>query len=115
FANATWHFGERANLTLGARQSWDEKDFSSTLFASDNFIPQSGNATTVNGNDDWSEIDWRITLDYHVNEAIMLYATKSKAFRSGTFSVPAALAPAGERTYSLRPPLAAVPPGQLLN
>lgn len=115
FANATAHFGERANLTLGARQSWDEKDFSSTLFASDNFIPQSGGSTTVTGKDDWSELDWRVTLDYHVNDAIMLYATKSKAFRSGTFSVPAALAPAGARTYSLRPPLAAVPPEQLLN
>src|SRR5690606_5815821 len=34
-------------------------------------------------------------------------------FRSGTFSVPAALAPTPARPYSLRPPLAPVPPERL--
>jgi|GEM_PF-502997 iron complex outermembrane receptor protein len=115
FANGTIHFTDQWNLTLGVRQSWDEKDFSSTLFASDNFIPQNGVATTLNENDDWSEIDWRATLDYHITEDVMLFATTSKAFRSGTFTVPAALAPSGTRTYSLRPPLAAVPPENLKN
>jgi iron complex outermembrane receptor protein len=115
FANATLHFGEQVNLTLGARQSWDEKDFSSTVYASDNFIPQTGGSTTVAAKDDWSEMDWRATVDYHINESIMLYLTSAKAFRSGTFSVPAALAPAGTRTFSLRPPPAAVPPESLQN
>ncbi|MES2604557.1 MAG: TonB-dependent receptor, partial [Pseudomonadota bacterium] len=109
FINTTIHFfDERFNLTLGGRQSWDEKEFTSVTFASDNFIPQTGNATAVSASDDWSEADWRVTGDYHVNDAIMLYATASKAFRSGTFSVPAAVAPAGARTFSLRPPLASV-------
>src|SRR5690606_7171398 len=89
FANATWHFGDRLNLTLGARQSWDEKDFSSTLYASDNFIPQSGGSTTVTASDNWSEMDWRVTVDYHLTDDLMLYLTSSKAFRSGTFTVPA--------------------------
>jgi iron complex outermembrane receptor protein len=115
FANATIHINEQFNLTLGARQSWDEKDFSSTVFASDNFIPQTGNSTTVTANDDWSEMDWRGTLDWHINDDIMMYLTASKAFRSGTFSVPAAVAPAGTRTYYLRPPPAAVPPESLRN
>jgi len=115
FANATVRVTDQLNLTLGARQSWDEKDQVSTLYASDNFTPQSGNSTAISAKDDWSATDWRATLDYHITEDVMLYATASKAFRSGTFSIPAALAPTPTRPYSVRPPLAAVPPEELRN
>jgi iron complex outermembrane receptor protein len=116
FANATAHFlDERANLTLGARRSYDEKELTSIAYASDNFIPQTGNFTAVSAEDDWSATDFRVTADYHVNEDIMLYLTRSRAFRSGTFSVPASIAPAGTRTYYQRPPLAPVPPEVLYN
>lgn len=115
FANATWHINDQTNLTLGARQSWDEKDMRSTLYASDNFIPQDGVSTTIRDKDDWSELDWRVTLDYHFTESIMAYVTASKAFRSGSFSVPAALAATPDRPYNLRPPLAPVPPERLRN
>jgi iron complex outermembrane recepter protein len=110
FASSTVHLGERVNLTLGMRQSWDEKDFQNTAFASDNFIPQDGVSTTVRDKDDWSERDWRATLDVRVMTDFMIYLTSSRAFRSGTFSVPAALPPAGDRTWHLRPPPAPVPP-----
>ncbi len=116
FANATAHFlDERANLTLGARRSNDEKELTSIAYNSDNFIAQTGNFTAVTGKDDWSASDFRVTADYHFNDDIMAYATRSRAFRSGTFSVPAAVAPAGTRTYYLRPPLAPVPPEVLYN
>src|SRR5690606_24490678 len=116
FANATLHFlDERANLTLGARRSYDEKDMTSITYDSDNFIAQSGGFTAVSAKDDWQATDFRVTADYHVNDDIMLYATRSRAFRSGTFSVPAAIAPAAGRSYYLRPPLAPVPPELLYN
>ncbi len=115
FANATYHFGKQVDLTLGLRHSWDKKDFSNTLFNSDNFIAQTGTSTTVTANDSWGATDWRATLDYHFTDDLMVYLTSSKAFRSGTFSVPAALAPAGTRTYSLRPQPAAIPPETLRN
>ena len=116
FANATAHFlDERANVTFGARRSYDEKDLTSVLYASDNFIPQSGGFTAVSATDDWSATDFRVTADFHVNDDIMLYATRSRAFRSGTFSVPAPVAPAGARTFHLRPQLAPVPPEVLYN
>ncbi|MEY4641053.1 MAG: Ferrichrome-iron receptor precursor, partial [Pseudomonadota bacterium] len=39
FANTTAHLlDERLNLTLGVRESWDEKELTSTVFNSDNFI-----------------------------------------------------------------------------
>lgn len=115
FANATFHVNDSINLTLGARKSWDDKELDSTLYAADNFIPQDGVSTTISASDDWSETDWRVTLDYHITEEIMAYATASKAFRSGTFSTPAALAPNATRPYHLRPPLAPVPPERLRN
>lgn len=115
FVNSSIHFNEQLNLTLGVRQSWDEKAITSTVYASDNFIPQTGGSTTVTASDKWNKADWRATLDYHISDAVMFYLTSSKAFRSGTFSIPASVAPAGTRTYTQRPQPAAVPPESLLN
>jgi iron complex outermembrane receptor protein len=115
FANSTIHFGKLVDLTLGVRESHDEKEFSSTLYAADNFIPQDGVSTTVAAADDWTATDWRATVDFNITDDFMLYVTSSQAFRSGTFSVPAALAVGGGRTYNLRPPPAPVPPETLLN
>jgi iron complex outermembrane recepter protein len=115
FANSTIHFGERVNLTLGVRESHDEKEFSSTVFASDNFIPQDGVSTTVSAADSWDATDWRGTLDFQITDDLMVYLTSSKAFRSGTFNTPAALAVTATRPYNLRPPPAPVPPETLLN
>jgi iron complex outermembrane recepter protein len=118
FANATIHFGKRVDLTLGARESYDEKDLSSTLFRSDNFIPQFGDSTTVSAKDDWDAADWRVTVDVNVTDDFMVYVTSSKAFRSGTFSLPAAVcANTGPActTFHRRPQPALVPPETLLN
>jgi iron complex outermembrane recepter protein len=115
FASSTVHLGERVNLTFGMRQSWDEKDFQNTAFASDNFIPEDGVSTTVRDKDDWSERDWRATLDVRVMTDFMIYLTSSRAFRSGTFSVPAALPTTVDRPWNLRPPPAPVPPERVEN
>jgi iron complex outermembrane recepter protein len=125
FANTTIHFGERVNLTLGVRESHDEKDFLSEQFASDNFIPQTGGSTTVSASDDWDATDYRGTVDFQVTDDVMLYVTSSKAFRSGTFTVPAAVAvcavvvapgaPCPNVAFHRRPQPAAVPPETLLN
>jgi iron complex outermembrane recepter protein len=115
FANGTWHISDRVDLTLGLRWSHDEKDFLSTAYASDNFVPQDGVSTSIQDSDSWSEVDRRATLDFRITDDVMMYLTHSKAFRSGSFSVPAALAPTAERPYHLRPPPAPVPPERLIN
>jgi iron complex outermembrane receptor protein len=112
FANATIHFGERVNLTLGVRESHDEKDFSNELFRSDNFTPQFGDSTVVSASDDWSATDYRGTVDFQITDDFMLYVTSSRAFRSGTFSVPG---PVAAGAYQVRPQPALVPPETLLN
>jgi iron complex outermembrane receptor protein len=116
---------ERLNLTLGLRYSDDEKDFLNTAFASDNFVPQDGVSTTVSDQDSWQETDWRSTIDFSLTDDVMLYLTASKAFRSGSFSVPGPVCaitpppapgpPPPCLTYQVRPPPAPVPPESLTN
>ena len=120
FANATIHFGRVVNLTLGVRESYDEKELSSTQFQSDNFIAQDGVSTTVGATDDWEATDWRGTLDFNITDDLMLYLTSSKAFRSGSYNLPAPVCAtplvAGACTsYHVRPQPALVPPEELLN
>jgi iron complex outermembrane recepter protein len=118
FANSTIHFGERVNLTLGVRESHDEKSFNNELFRSDNFIPQVGDSTVVTAEDDWSATDYRATVDFNVTDDFMLYVTSSRAFRSGTFSVPGPVCNnTGPvcTTFHRRPQPALVPPETLLN
>jgi iron complex outermembrane recepter protein len=118
FANSTIHFGERVNLTLGVRESYDEKEFESELFASDNFIPETGGSTLISAEDDWNATDYRATVDFQITDDFMLYITSSEAFRSGTFSVPGPVcANAGPvcTTFHRRPQPAAVPPETLIN
>jgi iron complex outermembrane receptor protein len=118
FANSTIHFGERFNLTLGVRESYDEKKFSSEAFASDNFIPQFGGSTIITAEDDWDATDYRVTFDVKVTDAFMVYLTSSEAFRSGSFTVPPAVLitpPAPATPYHARPQPGLVPPETLLN
>ena len=115
FVNSTVHLGKVVSLTTGLRESLDQKDFTSTLFASDNFIPQDGVSSTVRASDDWRATDWRGTVEFQATKDFMVYVTSSKAFRSGTFTTPAALAVTATRPYNLRPPPAAVPPETLYN
>jgi len=114
FANASIHFGRVVDLTLGVRESYDEKEFSNELFASDNFVPQFGGSTTVTAKDDWEATDYRVTVDFNITDDVMLYLTDSKAFRSGTFSVPAPVNVTGQ-PYQIRPQPALVPPETLYN
>ncbi|MGB7215634.1 MAG: TonB-dependent receptor, partial [Gammaproteobacteria bacterium] len=117
FANATWHATDRLNVTLGLRFSHDSKDFTSTEYASDLFIPEDGVSTTVRGDDSWTEVDRRATIDYRITDDVMAYVTHSKAFRAGSFTAPAAqcVEQVTPCPYHVRPPAAAIPPERLIN
>jgi iron complex outermembrane receptor protein len=114
FANAAIHFGSLVDLTLGVRESYDEKALTNELFASDNFVPQFGGSTTVSAEDDWDATDYRATVDFNVTEDVMLYVTTSKAFRSGSFTIPGPVAVPGQ-PYQIRPQPGLVPPETLYN
>lgn len=87
FLNGTWHATDAFNITGGLRFAYDEKDYEQTEWASGDFTPAPGTSfTTVSSSDDWSEVDWRLTADYHLTDDLMVYGTASKAFRAGSFA-----------------------------
>jgi iron complex outermembrane receptor protein len=115
FISANWHMTDRLGLTLGLRGIYEERDVLSIAYASDNFVPQNGVEDALTGNNDWSETDWRATLDFRVTDDLMLYFTSSKAFRAGTFASQGSSAPTAQRPWTLRAPMNEVPPERLNN
>lgn len=88
FLDATVDLTERLGLTPGVRWAYDKKFVAQTEFASDNFTPFVGNSTRVHSQDDWDEVDWRLTLHYDISDSHMVYVTASKAYRAGAYSLP---------------------------
>jgi iron complex outermembrane receptor protein len=87
FLSGTWHATDRLNLTGGLRFAYDEKDYAETEYDSDNFDPVPGTtSTSVTSDDNWNQIDWRATVDYHITDDVMIYATASKAYKAGQYS-----------------------------
>jgi iron complex outermembrane receptor protein len=86
FANLTWHITDRLNVTPGVRFAADDKQVRQTRFAADDFVPFGGAAsTTVLAEDDWSNTDYRLTVDYHIADSHMVYLTTSEAYRAGGY------------------------------
>ena len=87
FASASWHVTDRLNLTGGVRQAWDKKDYLQTRFPATDFTPAPGTtSTTVEADASFSALDYRGTVDYHLTDEIMAYATISKAYKAGSFA-----------------------------
>ncbi|MEO6551687.1 MAG: TonB-dependent receptor [Croceibacterium sp.] len=94
FASATWHVTDRFNLTGGLRQAWDHKDYTQTRYpppatayqAPDFTVAPGTTSTTVHNSAPFQALDYRGTVDYHLTDDIMAYATVSKAYKAGAFS-----------------------------
>jgi iron complex outermembrane receptor protein len=87
FTNLTWHITDRLDLTPGVRFAFDDKAVTQTRFDDDSWNPFGGAAsTTVYAEDDWNDVDWRLTVDYKITDDHMVYATVSKAFRAGAYN-----------------------------
>jgi iron complex outermembrane receptor protein len=95
FGSGTWHITDKLNLTGGLRWGHDNKAFDNTTFATPAtanfptpaFVPAPGtDRTRVTASHNWSQLDWRGTLDYHFTGDAMAYATVSKAYKAGAYS-----------------------------
>ncbi|MCV6615533.1 MAG: TonB-dependent receptor, partial [Cellvibrionaceae bacterium] len=106
----TWEFSEQLHLTVGARYTVDDKDYTAvsvncglvkdkdpsivgTQF--ENFAACGGvgrslkiiaEAFEVNPSDDWSDFSPKIALQYFPNDSVMMFASASKGFKSGGFA-----------------------------
>jgi len=79
FGEANYHINDRLGFTLGARYSYEEKDFELRPIG----IPEE---LRVNEKNDWDQITFRVGADYRLSDDVMLYSTLSTGSKSGGFN-----------------------------
>ncbi len=89
FGQAAIHFADRFKLTGGLRYTKDKKDAIGGTIVS--IVPPFG-PPSVNGSqgfnpaDSWSDVTWKIGLDWYASETNMLYGTISSGYKAGGFN-----------------------------
>jgi iron complex outermembrane receptor protein len=91
FADATLAITERLDLTVGARYTWDEKEFSVDVADSggalgNNLVWSVFTDGPVSDTQDWSGFTPRAALNFRATEAVTLFASVSTGFKSGGFA-----------------------------
>ncbi|MBB6522477.1 TonB-dependent receptor [Pseudoteredinibacter isoporae] len=98
YFHATYDISEQLSLTLGARYTRDDKEatvFKQTQGVDGRSSQLGGNtifdllppATDYTNDDSWSEFSPRISMDYRINDEVMVYASYAEGFKSGGFDM----------------------------
>lgn len=92
FGEATITLAEDWDLSLGARYTYDKKDYARNVLPANNPIVvfaglNAGYATAgeLNRDDSWSDLSPRIALTYRANDDVNIYVSVSKGYKSGGF------------------------------
>ena len=80
YISGTYSFTDRFRGTLGVRYMREEKSQTSSETATRSTDPQTIGASA---DGEWSNTSPRISLEYDMNEAAMIYVTAAQAFKSG--------------------------------
>lgn len=112
YANATYDFNDYVSLTLGGRQTWEERSFSNLSFAvtyAGSGVPvahlNSSTITNMNGGrKSWNEFTPAANLSFRLPSAGILdsgrlYLSYAKGFQSGGFNVDFRESDLGEAFY----------------
>ena len=98
YAQGSYNFTDKLSLTLGARYTQEEKDayvnngvVFETVYPEDNWVPgySRGDVSfpeVLNDSEDWSRFTPRIGVEYQYSNDMMLFASYSQGFKSGTFN-----------------------------
>lgn len=78
FGSAGFHVTDRLNVSLGVRQTWDDKDASAGVV----FFPPN---VLTDRSEDWSETTWDASLLYDLTDDLNLYALVSRGYQAGGF------------------------------
>lgn len=84
FGQATYHFTDAFEVTLGARYTHDSKEATSIGTTTDAAPLVPAPFATTN-EDSWSSFDPRIVATYHFSPDLTIYASWSTGFKSGGF------------------------------
>ena len=94
YGDVTFQLTERLELTLGARYTYDEKDFenfipvgTSTGLNGDRSVFQFGffTPTPIDASSDWDAFTPRVVLNYHWSDDVSTYLSFSQGYKSGGF------------------------------
>lgn len=91
FAQGTYRFAEPWALTLGARQSWDEREIDLRKFGNVPANPTcalsaAGPECTLSDSAKFDSTDWLISLAYDINDSTMVYGSIGTGYKSGGYS-----------------------------
>jgi iron complex outermembrane recepter protein len=90
FGELLWDITSQFTLTVGGRYSRDEKDFrldnrAQGPFAS-TFVADPSQPLIASVSDTWGKPTGRVSLQYRLNDALMVYGTVSQGYKSGGFN-----------------------------
>jgi iron complex outermembrane receptor protein len=99
FGEGTYTINEQWSLTLGARQSWDQRTLKATNFALDTTTLRYGcamrdengvllpdNACEREVDEDFDRATWRTALNYSPTEDMLIYGSIATGYRTGGFN-----------------------------
>ncbi len=93
FGEATFSLTETVDLSVGARYTYDEKEYEREVLPNVNPAPILGGLHAgyytdgkLKNDDDWSDFSPRFALSYFPTEEINLYASVSKGYKAGGFN-----------------------------
>ena len=82
FGQATYSMTDKFDVTLGLRRTQDKKSAQIQLIPTvDDIRNRSGT-----GEESWGATDHRLALNYKATDDVMVYATRSKAYKAGIFN-----------------------------
>lgn len=83
FGELYYFLTDKLRLTAGARFSREDKEVSYV----DDRSSLGGGTVAVNADDDWSAFTPKLSLDYFLNDDVLLYASLTQGFKSGGFNL----------------------------
>ncbi|MDB6091711.1 MAG: hypothetical protein JWN85_4495 [Gammaproteobacteria bacterium] len=81
FGQATFPILDGTNLTLGARYTSEDQDFSGSTFLNGTDLG------TFTSSQSFSKTTWRAALDHHFSQDIMGYISANRGFKSGGYNM----------------------------
>lgn len=86
FGQTDVNLTDRLALVLGARYTWDDKDFEL------NGALQNGTPVRLTSSGDWGEFTWKVGVNYFLADDVMTYASVSTGYKGGGFNSRATIA-----------------------
>ena len=91
FAQGTLEFVEGTSLTLGARYTWEKRDFSGAQTFG--FVPSTGPGTFIFSSQTIKRPSFRVALDHEFTPDVLGYVSFNTGFKSGGYNLIAPLSP----------------------